>query len=523
MTEGCAKAQKGLEMLGSMYSAVSGLSAHQMKMNVIGNNIANVNTYGFKSSRVTFSDIFYQTISGASTPGTSTGGTNPIQLGYGAQVKSIDVINTRAGSATTDRPLDVYINGEGYLPVKDSNGIIKYTRVGVLSFDVSGNLVDSSGNMVLGIAMDPNTKMAKLGSNGTVSAKDLVPIKVDPKDMDKFTGIAIGSNGEITAIKEGDPIVVPAANTGWLLTAGVTPASLYSGNIVMTATRGSEVGFISGTYKGTSPEVSIFAGNNPVSNNADANGDLKVRYDGTDYHLSYTRIGQTSPIEVKGVVTPGTAPNPDTVTFNVASTDGNPATVTIPVSQNNADIGIAAIIDNDDVPVSIGSAVASEIKISATTYDKAGSEVKLAATWKPGAGTDTRIILGDITLTLDPSKFGALQAGELNNAVIGSVEPGAGEPIKIANIAIVKFTNSDGLSQSGEGYYVETGNSGQPVGTIPGNGGTGTFRAGALEMSNVDLSREFTEMIIAQRGFQANTRMITVSDEMLSELVNMKR
>ncbi|MDD3168720.1 MAG: flagellar hook-basal body complex protein, partial [Eubacteriales bacterium] len=123
-------------MIGSMYSAVSGLSAHQTKMNVIGNNIANVNTYGFKSSRVTFSDVFYQTINSATGPKgegpSGTGGTNSTQLGYGAKVNSVDVINTRAGSATTDRALDVYINGDGYLPVKDSDGTIKYTRVGVL-------------------------------------------------------------------------------------------------------------------------------------------------------------------------------------------------------------------------------------------------------------------------------------------------------------------------------------------------------------------------------------------------------
>ena len=142
-------------MLGSMYSAVSGLAAHQTKMNVIGNNIANVNTYGFKASRVTFSDVFYQTMTGASGPTSNSGGTNPVQLGYGAKVKSIDVINTRAGSATTDRALDVYINGDGYLPVKDNNGIIKYTRVVVLNFDLAGNLVDSSGNMVLGIPWIP--------------------------------------------------------------------------------------------------------------------------------------------------------------------------------------------------------------------------------------------------------------------------------------------------------------------------------------------------------------------------------
>jgi flagellar hook protein FlgE len=120
-----------------MYSAVSGLSAHQTKMNVIGNNIANVNTYGFKASRVTFSDVFYQTMNGASAPTASGGGTNPTQLGYGAKVNSVDVLNTRAGSATTDRALDVYINGDGYLPVKNSEGTVKFTRVGVLSFDLS--------------------------------------------------------------------------------------------------------------------------------------------------------------------------------------------------------------------------------------------------------------------------------------------------------------------------------------------------------------------------------------------------
>ncbi len=504
-------------MLGSMYSAVSGLAAHQTKMNVIGNNIANVNTYGFKSSRVTFSDVFYQTMTQAATPSTSSGGTNPTQLGYGAKVKSIDVINTRAGSATTDRPLDVYINGEGYLPVKDSNGIIKYTRVGVLSFDVAGNLVDSSGNMVLGVALDPNTKMAKLGADGTVGAKDLVPIKVTPEDLDKFTGIAISSNGEITAIKEGDPIVVPAANTGWLTSADVPATSLYRGNVSMTITRGSDVDFIAGAYPGAVvPPVPIITGATPISTNADINGQVRVKFDGTDYIMSYTKKGDTIPIEVTGVVTPGV---PDTVTFDVASTDANPATVTIPVGADNT---TAVVLPVDGTPLTIGNAVASTIAVTAITYDKSGAEVSLAATWTPGAGS-AQITLGDITLTIDPARFGSLESGALNKTVIGSVGPGAGVPTKIANIAVVKFTNNDGLSQSGEGYYVETGNSGQPVGTVPGSGGTGTFRSGALEMSNVDLSREFTEMIIAQRGFQANTRMITVSDEMLNELVNMKR
>jgi flagellar hook protein FlgE len=128
-----------------------------------------------------------------------------------------------------------------------------------------------------------------------------------------------------------------------------------------------------------------------------------------------------------------------------------------------------------------------------------------------------------MTFTLDTAEFkDALDEG-MTNVEIGNVGAGPGVPVKIAHIAAAKFTNPNGLSQDGEGYYIQTTNSGDAVATIPGKGGTGTFRAGALEMSNVDLSREFTEMIITQRGFQANTRMITTSDEMLSELVSMKR
>lgn len=505
-------------MLGSMYSAVSGLSAHQMKMNVIGNNIANVNTYGFKSSRVTFSDVFYQTISAASTPTASAGGTNPAELGYGAMVKSIDVINTRAGSATTDRPLDVYINGEGYLPVKDSGGVIRYTRVGVLSFDVSGNLVDSSGNMVLGLALDATTGKPVLGADGTVSARDLVPITVDPAEMDRYSGISISSKGEITAIREGDPVVTPAPNTGWLTSASIDNSTLYSGNIAMSIARvGTNVDFLPGTYPGTDDTINGIA--TPFPPNADINGRIEIsRNTGDVYTLHYKNKDGKS-FKTEGV--PDVAPPavPTSVTFTVDDIAGGGATVNIAVAVGPA-IGFEVDVPNNEVPMTIGHAVADQININVVTHDKSGAEVKLQTYWNSSAPA-APAVLGDMTFALDPARFGSLM--DFSNAMVGSIGPGAGVPSKIANLAIVNFTNADGLSQTGEGYYVETENSGQPVGTIPGDQGTGSLRAGALEMSNVDLSREFTEMIIAQRGFQANTRMITVSDEMLSELVNMKR
>lgn len=498
-------------MLGSMYSAVSGLSAHQTKMNVIGNNIANVNTYGFKASRVTFADVFYQTMGSASTPSAERGGTNPTQLGYGAKVNSIDVINTRAGSATTDRALDVYINGDGYLPVKTSDGAIRFTRVGVLSFDVAGNLVDSNGNQVLGFRMDSSTKKPQLNSDGTTSSQNLVAIKVDPSELDKYTGIAIGQNGEVTAIKEGDPIFIPSSNTSWINgTPTISTTSLYSGTLNMTISRS----FTSSALY-TGPKEAVF-----ISSNAAINGDpdkMTVAYDSTitpPYVLNYTNGADTR--TATGTLDPIT----NTVTFGVDDLDGGTnGTVTIPIHETDASQGYNFV--DGDAAVEIGMLDApTSYDIKLTTSYKSGSSVSLSTKWN---GSDSSITLGEINIALNTSKFQeSLDAG-FTDVIIGNVGPGPGKPEKIANIAAVKFTNPDGLSQNGEGYYIETTNSGEAVATIPGSGGTGSFRAGALEMSNVDLSREFTEMIIAQRGFQANTRMITVSDEMLSELVSMKR
>jgi len=499
-------------MLGSMYSAVSGLSAHQTKMNVIGNNIANVNTYGFKASRVTFSDVFYQTMNGASAPTASDGGTNPTQLGYGAKVSSVDVINTRAGSATTDRALDVYINGDGYLPVKTGDGVIKYTRIGVLSFDLSGNLVDRNGNQVLGFRLDETTKNPQLNSDGTTTAQNLVAIKVDPTEMDKYTGIAIGQNGEITAIREGDPAFVPSADTGWMNgTPTVTQASLYSGPVKMTVSREFAP---SALYTG----AGVVVGSNA---DIDVSTNMTVAFDSSNtppYTLSYVNGGVTR--TATGTV--DTSVTPNTVTFTgVDDIDGGTtATITIPLGATAAE-GYSFV--DGDPAVNIGQVTSlTDYNITVTTTDKSGSTVTLTDTWDSTA-SDTTLALGNMTISIDETEFqNALDEG-FTGVSIGNVGPGPGEPIKIAHMATTRFTNPDGLSQDGEGYYVETTNSGEAVATIPGNGGTGNFRSGALEMSNVDLSREFTEMIITQRGFQANTRMITVSDEMLSELVSMKR
>lgn len=489
-----------------MYSAVSGLQAHQTKMNVIGNNIANVNTYGFKASRVTFSDVFYQTMSGASAPTTNGGGTNPTQLGYGAKVNSIDVINTRAGSATTDRALDVYINGDGYLPVKDSEGVIKYTRVGVLSFDEAGNLIDRNGNMVLGFQLDATTRNPRLDADGTTSAQNLSPIQVPPEELDRYTGISIGQNGEITAIREGDPAITLGADTGWIRTATLPATSNYNGEITIDSA--TAVTATVDLVAPVRPDGTAYSGTFTVATAADVMGNLTLTYNGTTVTLTGTNKAG-DPVSSAAVAWDGAGA--DTLTFVVGGQNINLTVDSTGAAGPNLVSG---------TPTVVGTVVPNSVTLNISTFNKSGEAVNATGTLDLPANT---LVIGDITLTLNPAAFGTMDIDDLAGTVMGSAGPGPGTPEKIAHMATVKFINADGLSQDGEGYYVETTNSGDPVASIPGNGGSGNLRAGALEMSNVDLSKEFTEMIITQRGFQANTRMITVSDEMLAELVNMKR
>ncbi|MDD2568851.1 MAG: flagellar hook-basal body complex protein, partial [Clostridia bacterium] len=173
-------------MMRALYSGVAGLKSHQTQMDVIGNNIANVNTYGFKSSRVTFRDVYYQTLSGASGSGTTLGGTNPSQIGYGAQISSVDVINSRSGMARTGLGSDCYISGEGYFVVEDGTNYL-YTRVGAFNFDSDGYLVDGNGRKVCG---------AK-GTN-TVSTTAPEAIQIDAALNGKLNNITYGSDGVIT-------------------------------------------------------------------------------------------------------------------------------------------------------------------------------------------------------------------------------------------------------------------------------------------------------------------------------------
>ena len=300
-------------MMRSLFSAVSGLKSQQTAMDVIGNNVANVNTTGFKSSRVVFQDIYSQTLSAATAPTTTTGGINSKQVGLGVYTAGIGMNMSEGSTMNTSSPLDFSIAGEGFFVVDNGDGTYSYTRNGTFSLDSDGYLVDANGRYVMGKLVDTSTDDVKNGAD------------VDTTSMQKIQmlGSVIDSSGTVSD---------------------------------------------------------------------------------TEKYTDYA-------VDTNGVVT-------------------------------------------------------------ATKTDSS-------------AGTSDIVTLGRLVLAT--------------------------------------FNNSAGLEKSGDSYYSASANSGQPNYNFANYSGSGKLNSGSLEMSNVDLASELTNMIVTQRGFQANSRVITTSDSMLEELVNLKR
>lgn len=219
-------------MMKALYSGVSGMRSHQTKMDVIGNNIANVNTYGFKTQRATFRDVYYQTMKSPSSGSDTRGGTNASQVGYGAQVGSIDTIHSLSGYSPTSKATDLYINGEGFFVVQNSNGDQLYTRVGAFNFDAEGNLVDANGSMVCG------------AKETDALADPVVPISIDK--FNDYKNITINVDGTITAfLKDGTDTTMKTLGTIGVANIPNQDALILEGNSYYRAgnnTKGSAVG-----------------------------------------------------------------------------------------------------------------------------------------------------------------------------------------------------------------------------------------------------------------------------------------
>ncbi len=392
-------------MLRSLYSGISGLRAEQTMLDVTGNNIANVNTVGFKAATVQFEDTLSQTLSSAGLPVSDKGGTNPDQVGLGVRVSQIGTSLTQGSAQSTGNNLDNMIQGDGYFVTKTA-GETLYTRNGSFHWDSEGRLSTADGGLVQGWE----------ATSGVVST---------------------GTNPATITLPAG--ISAPATAT---TKAGMT------GNLPSDATAGTSI----------LRDITAYGS------------------DGTAKTLGVT-------------FTAGSTPG--TWDYSASLANGTPVTGTLTSSNGVISGATSASVDGVTLDMSKLSGYAGVTTAAISTQD--GN----------AAGSLLSVTMGsDGTLT-----------GTFTN----------GATVALARVALANFTNPSGLEKSGSSNMRESINSGAPTLNTAGSSGFGSVVSGSLEMSNVDLSQEFTNLIVAQRGFQANARVITTSDQILQELVQMKQ
>ena len=564
-------------MMRSLYSAVSGLKTHQTRMDVIGNNIANVNTEAFKSSRVTFSEIMYQTTASASggNAATGVGGINAKQVGLGVSTGATSIAITTAGAAeTTGNPFDLKLTDSqttNFFIVSDGTSNF-FTRSGSYYVDGNGFLcMTSTGYTLMGWQVDPVTGDIK---------KDVVsPLQVmsaqnqtsnpEATTLAKASGILDKNDSNVKSSEEGYVMTL-----GFYDDLGYSYTARFNVRPVNTGNEGQDAGKYTVSLSDVMDEygVSIIktanAGNNaenPVSTDSlFSTNTLNIVYnaDGTINHYRNSQGDDLTALEVtaenavyyytddKGkqiISAPIEGSNPPVDAserpltrlengnyYYYEGTDANNQTVQI-LSEPGY-IQHQLIFDSNDgsfVSINGGDSVMlkmSQILSNFETVDGRNSnfqdiEIDFSACKNlNNGGTSTMGVLKGIDGDGAGKKLGALTGLSVDSTgrIFGTYDNG--NTVLLSQVAVAQFSNASGLEKIGDSCYQTTLNSGDFDGIgVEVSADGSSISTGELEMSNVDLSAQFTDMIITQRGFQANSRVITTSDTLLEELINLKR
>lgn len=453
-------------MMRSMFSGVSGLRVHQTRMDVIANNISNVNTVGFKSSRVMFDEVFSQTLTGASASSevSGRGGVNPMQVGLGANVASIDRVMSTGSAQRTDRAMDLMIDGDGFFIVGDNSGTF-FTRAGALDLDREGNLVISNGMKVMGwdSIPDPNNPGQYMIQRGPVQP---ITVTGDKWVAPPTATQNIGFIGNLNALADGP----------------TTMTKTFFDSLGNRYEMDVEFEFNS---EATPPNWEVRMGPNAYPNG--------------DRNNPVTNIIDTPAAGANGTLNAATGVLTMTLTF-----DENGLPATINGANINAEDFVMPTINLDSSSLIPVANIGNEgfINLDFSDLTQHGNTVANARSeTKDGRSAGT---LDGLSVSQD-----GILMGRYSN----------GQQRALGQIAVADFVNPAGLESMGGSLFMATANSG----AFDGTGQEGLIRGGVLEMSNVDLSGEFTDMIMTQRGFQANSRLITTSDDMIQELVNLRR
>lgn len=550
-------------MMRSMYSGVSGLKTHQTKMDVIGNNIANVNTVGFKSSSVTFSEIMYQNLSGASGPNalTGTGGVNAKQIGLGVTNGSTSVNITGPGaSQTTGRAFDIKLNdtnsATSFFIVSNGSGT-QFTRAGSFYVDGAGNLcMTSTGYNVMGWQVDPTTgdirkdtvsALRVMSEKNMTSAPEATTNGRCEGVLDKNSTDVTSEAGQAMNLSFYDALgysyvakfAIKETNraTGEY-TVELTDILDSTNKSILDQTKYDSVtgtydpdylGDIFGAVKSQTKTYTPRAGWTTVdaANNIFEYNATYYRYDAAAGNLvEVADNGGGNYVQVPGGTTKtlaeafGVSPYATgiTMTNGVVTANVSGANYTLKFNPDDGVFDYIGANGQDNVFLNLKDTLGGNFED--IDIDFTGTK------WFDNGGSSTiGMDKGDVDgKTGTGKKLGGMIGVfvDTNGKIYGSYDNG--NTILLGQIAVAQFANAMGLEKVGDNCYTTTLNSGEFDGIgVDITAGGGTMSTGMLEMSNVDLSSEFTEMITTQRGFQANSRIITVSDTLLEELINLKR
>lgn len=446
-----------------MIAGVAGLRAHQSKMDVIGNNIANVNTWGFKSYSYNFKDSMYTNSinsSGGSVLAGASGGRNASQVGYGSQLSSISNVFETGAPSPSSREMDCMIDGTGFFLVGGMvNGSFNnvadsglyLSRVGIFSVDENGYLVDDQRSYVYGYAVQEGTGTPE--QPATAASKKYSKVEIeelnfdDPKLPNKPTSIKInGIEVELSGNVQSESDIQDAVQE-WIK-------------------------YVSNT------------------NNQNTNATPPVDPEYANVKIDFNNVDGRDEIKP-------------------APTTGAKYKWSVSLTVTSVNTGVDSMKDVEGIG----------------TFGGAASEETPGTTWQPGVPAVYSDQLSTIQIPTDPITglpYELTSYRITENGTVTGVDK-QNRAIILGKVALVSVENPNGLEKTNGYYYTIGENAGEVAHQEAGAQPIGIIKGSYLEMANVDLANEFSNIITTQRGFQANSKIITVTDEMLQELVNMKR
>jgi flagellar hook protein FlgE len=576
-------------ILSSLFAGVSGLNANGTALSVIGNNIANLSTVGFKGSKATFADLISSSISG---------GSGAIQTGIGVALTSVQGNFSQGSLSTSSNVLDLAIDGNGFFIVKDSQGGTFYSRAGLFRLDKNNNVVDPTGFKLQGFLADSTgTITGTIGDialPSTTASPRATAIALVAANLNSATtqtgvrGTVVGSAASVTTSAAGNnsfninlngdgvrTITVANGLTGAALATAIQnavralipndpfKASAYA-DFTATVNASGVFTFASGITGTTNNSTTgtgtvVVAANGGDTLAANLNMTTGVSTAGTDFTLSnptatsdfstsitvfdslgnshllttyFTKIGSNS--WNYNVVAAST----DVVTANYNTSNIDTTLGIVRVGSGTLTFGTNGTLDREspviryDTGTVAGAAGTTpgqlQVDFNGATQDQLiVMNYGTSVTTDGGTGLDGTTQFGStsalVQQTQDGFAAGSLQAFSVdaNGTISGRFSNG--QLRALAQVVLARFPDPIGLTRTGKNTFSQSGNSGQPVTGTPDSAGLGRVLSNSLELSNVDLGESFIDMIAAQRGFQANSRVITTSDEILQELVNLKR